>query len=154
MLPHAMRDVVEKELEEMIELGVIERSHAPYASPMVLVKKSDGSTRVCIDFRKLNNITVFDPEPMSNAGDIFAGLAKDRVFSKFDLCKGYWQVAMEEKDKDLTTFVSHKGLFRFRVMPFGLVNAPATFARIMRKLLQGLDNLDNYLDDVLCHTKE
>ena len=84
---------------------------------------------------------------------IFAKLSGCQYFSKFDFCKGHWQVIMRDEDKDVTTFVTHRGLFRFRVMPFGLVNAPATFSRIMRKLLEGLRQIENYLDDVLDYTK-
>ena len=83
-------------------MGVIEPSSAAYALPVVMVKKPDGSTRVCIDYRKLNSVTVFDPEPMLTAEGIFAKLAGDRYFSKFDLSKGYWQVPVHEEDRDLT----------------------------------------------------
>ena len=95
---------------------------------------------------------IFDPEPLPTAEQIFTKLAGDKYFSKFDLSIGYWQIPMREEDKDYTTFVSHCGLYRFRVMPFGLLNAPATFSRIMRKLLDNQKGLDNYLDDVLTHT--
>jgi len=118
------------------------------------VKKPDGNTRVCIDYRKLNSVTIFDPEPMPTAEEIFAKLAGDRFFSKFDLSKRYWQVPVHQEDRDLTTFVSHRGLFRFKVMPFGLVNAPATFSRLMRRVLRKSQHLDNYLDDVLTHTHQ
>ena len=153
-LPHAMRETLDKEIDNMLAMGVIEESSAAYASPVVMVKKPDGSTRVCIDYRKLNSVTVFDPEPMPTAEEIFAKLAGDRFFSKFDLSKGYWQVPVREDDRDLTTFVCHRGLFRFRVMPFGLVNAPATFSRLMRRVLRDSQCLDNYLDDVLTHTSD
>jgi len=136
-------------------MGVIKPSSAAYASPVVTVKKPDESTRVCIDHRKLNSVTVFDPEPMPTAEDnIFAKLAGDRYFSKFDLSKGYWQVPVYEEDRDLTTFVCHRGLFRFRVMYFWLVNAPATLSRLMRRVLRNSQALDNYLDDVLTHTPD
>ena len=153
-LPYAMRKVLEKEIETMEKLSIIEPSTASYASGVVLVRRKDDSTRVCIDFRRLNNITVFDAEPIPSAEDIFAKLAKDCYFSKFDLSKGYWQVEMKKKDKDYTTFTCHKGLYRFKVMPFGLVNAPATFSRIMRKRLVGSEGLDNFIDDVLGHTPD
>jgi len=153
-LPHALREVLDKEIASMLKMEVIEPSTAAYASPVVMVKKPDGSTRVCVDYRKLNQATVFDPEPIPNAEEIFAKLAGHKFFSKFDLTKGYWQVPMREEDKDLTTFVCHQGLFRFTVMPFGLINAPATFSRIMRRLLRDSNSLDNYLDDVLAHTGE
>jgi len=114
----------------------------------------DGTKRVCVDYRKLNCVTVFDPEPMPTAEEIFAKLSGDRFFWKFDLSKGYWQVPVCEEDRDFTTFISHRGLFRFRVMPFGLVNAPATFSRLMRRVLRNSQNTDNYLDDVLAHTPD
>lgn len=152
-LPYAMREMVDKELDTMLQMGIIEPSNAAFASPIVMVRKPDGSNRVCVDYRKVNKVTVFDPEPMPRMEDIFAELAGSNYFSKFDFSKGYWQVPMKIDDRDITTFVTHRGLFRFTVMPFGLVNAPATFSRIMRKLLDQLRSLKNYLDDVLAHSK-
>jgi len=90
---------------------------------------------------------------MPQMEQIFAELAESKFFSKFDFCKGYWQIGMKQKERDLTTFVTHRGLFRFTVMPFGLVNAPATFDRIMKKLTCNLQKLRNYLDDVLSYSK-
>ena len=81
-----------------------------------MVEKPDGSTRVCIDYKKLNSVIVFVPEPMPTAEEIFAKLAGDRYFPKFALIKGYWQVPVYEEDRDLTTCVCHRGLFRFRAM--------------------------------------
>jgi len=109
-LPLALRDTLDREIDNMLAMGVIEESTAAYASPVVMVKKPDGSTRVCVDYRKLNSVTVFDPEPMPTAEEIFAKLAGDRFFSKFDLSKGYWQVPVREEDRDLTTFICHRGL--------------------------------------------
>ena len=152
-LPYAMKQVFDNELDTMLRMNIIEPSTANYTSGVVLVKKPDGSTRVCIDYRKLNTITMFDLEPMPNAEDIFVKLTGDRFFSKFDLSKGYWQVPMKPEHKDYTTFICHRGLFKFNVMPFGLINAPATFSRLMRRLLAASDCLDNLLDDVLAHTQ-
>jgi hypothetical protein len=105
-----------------------------------------------VDYRKINKITVFDAEPMPQIEELFSKLSSDQFFSKFDLSKGYWQVEMEEEDKPITAFITHRGLYQFKMMPFGLVNAPATFNRLMRKLLEKTRNLDSYLDDVLAHT--
>ena len=151
-LPYVMRSAVDEEVDSMLELGIIEPSTAPYASPIVVVKKPDGSNRFCVDYRKLNKITIFDPEPLPQIKDMFADLTGCQYFSKFDFSKGYWAVPVNPEDRDLTTFITHRGLFRFKVMPFGLINAPATFSRIMRKLLYKLQQLRNYLDDVLAHT--
>ena len=126
-------------------------STSSYSSPIVVVRKPDGSNRFCVDFRKLDKVTVFDPEPMPHPEQIFAKLEKDQYFSTFDFSKGYWQVPMTEEDRAFTAFVTHKGLHQFKVMPFGLLNAPASFNRIMRRLLYGSKHLDNYVDDVLEH---
>jgi len=97
-LPHAMRKTLDKEIDSMLSMGVVEKLTAAYASPVVTVKNPDGSTRVCIDYRRLNSATIFDPEPMPTAEEIFAKLAGDQYFFKFDLSKGYWQVPVREKE--------------------------------------------------------
>jgi len=91
---------------------------------------------------------------MPTAEEIFAKLSDDRFFSKFDLSKGFWQVPVREQDRDFTAFIFHRGLFRFRVMPFGLVNAPATFSGLMRRVLRNTQNTGNYLDDILALTPD
>jgi len=153
-LPHVLRKTLSKEIGNMRAMGVIEKSTAAYASPVVMVKKPDGSKRVCVDYRKLNRVTIFDLKPMPTAEEIFAKLAGDQFYSKFDHSKSYWQVPVREEDRDYTTLICHQGLFRFRVMPFGLVNAPATFSRLMRRVLRNTQRLDNYLDGVLTHTPD
>ena len=151
-LPHALRHVVDDEVKEMLDLGVIEPSSSPYASPVVLVKKPDGSNRFCCDYRKLNLVTIPDAEPIPDQDEIFAKLAKDNYFSKLDLTKGYWQVPLTERAKPLTAFVTPNGLYQFKTMPFGLINAPASFSRVMRNLLRGMDCVHNFIDDILVHT--
>ena len=111
-LPHAMRETLDKEINNMLSMGVIEPSSAAYASLVVVVKKPDGSTRVCIDYRKLSSVTVTDPEPMPTAEEIFAKLAENRYFSKFDLTQVYWQVPVHEEGRDLTTFPLPRDAFR------------------------------------------
>jgi len=144
-LPHSLRETPNKEIDNMLAMGIIEKSTAAYASPVVMVEKTDGTKRVCVDYLRLNCVTVFDPEPMPTAEEIFAKLSGDRFFSKFDLSKGYWQVPVREQDGDFTTFICHRGLFRLRVMPFELVNAPATFSRLMRRVLRNTQNVPEQL---------
>ncbi|XP_041356959.1 uncharacterized protein LOC121374100 [Gigantopelta aegis] len=151
-LPFAMRDVVDDEVRSMLQMDIIEYSDSPYSSPIVIVKKKDGTNRFCIDFRRLNKITIFDAEPMPNADEIFAKLNGCRYISKLDLSKGYWQLPLTESAKGLTAFQTPMGLFQFKVMPFGLVNAPASFSRLMRKLLQDMQNIDNFIDDIIIYT--
>ncbi|XP_038062382.1 uncharacterized protein LOC119732846 [Patiria miniata] len=148
-VPHAVKDTIRKEVETMMRLGVIKSSTSPYAAPIVLVHKKDGSNRFCIDFRKLNKVTVFDPEPIPNTDDLMAKLGQGKYFSKIDLSKGYWQIPIAQQDKEKTAFVTSDGLYQFSVLPFGMINAPAAFSRMMRKLLSGLHNVINYIDDIL-----
>ena len=114
-----------------------------------MVKKPDGSNRFCIDFRKLNRVTVFDPEPIPNPQDLFASLSKSCFFTKLDLTKGYWQIPMEECDKEKTAFVTH-----FRYMPFGMVTASAQLSKLMRQVLVGVPNVVNFIDDILVHNSD
>ena len=151
-IPFHSRQVVEEELTKMLDLGVVEPSKAPYSSPVVLVVKKDKSYRFCIDFRAINKVTVFDAEPMPNIEEIFAKMAGHRYYSKFDLCKGYWQVPLTEKAKPLTSFETPKGLYQFTMLPFGLVNAGATFCRLMRIVLDGLKKTDSFVDDIIVFT--
>ena len=141
--PHATRQVVKQEIEAMLQLGVIESSESAYASPIVLVKKPDGSNRFCVDYRRLNVITIFDPEPIPNTDDLMARLGKAKFFSKLDLAKGYWQIPIAETDKPKTAFVTSEGLFQFKVLPF----------RMMCKLLKNMSNVVNYIDDILIFTE-
>src|SRR5260221_981255 len=151
-LPYSQQQVLDKEIDDILAMNIIEPSEALYASPLVIVKKSDGTNRVCVDYKRLNSITAIDPEPMTMADDIFAKLGGTKVYSKFDLSKGYYQLPMSADSMDYTTFTSHRGLYRFKVMPFGLTSAPMSFNRVMRKLLYKSRGLDNYLDDVLAHS--
>lgn len=153
-VPHSMRESLKKEMEDMLKLGIIRESSAPYASPVVVVKKKDGSNRVCCDFRNLNAITVFDPEPVMTADDLFTKLANNKYFSKFDLSKGYWQVKIREQDIEKTAFVTPDGHFEYLRMAFGLVNAGATLTRAMKMVLKGMEHTDNYIDDVIVHTND
>ncbi|XP_061180784.1 uncharacterized protein LOC133189428 [Saccostrea echinata] len=151
-IPFNTESVIKEEVEKMLQLNVIEPSVSPYSSPVVIARKKDGTNRFCIDFRRLNSVTVFDAEPMPNTESIFSKMAGKKYVSKLDLSKGYWQVPMEDESKVLTAFSTPSGLYQFRTMPFGLVNAPATFSRLMRKLLQGMVGVDNFIDDIIVYT--
>ena len=151
-VPFAMREVIRQEVETMLELGIIEHSDSPYSSPVVLVRKPDGTNRFCIDFRKLNSVTVFDREPMPTTEDIFSKLQQDVYYSKMDFSKGYWQIPVEKADIPKTAFVTQDGNYHFLKMPFGMVNATATFNKLMRKVLDKIPSVDNYVDDLLEHT--
>ncbi len=150
--PFAMRNVIEKELDDMIKMDIIEPCKSPYASPVVLVKKPDQSFRLCVDYRKLNKLTVFDAEPMPRAADIYSQLGSSKYFSKFDLSKGFWQVPLSENSRKYTAMTTHKGLYQFKVLPFGLVTAPASCNRLVRAVLGNMDKAFGYMDDVITGT--
>ncbi|KAL5004007.1 hypothetical protein ScPMuIL_017463 [Solemya velum] len=148
-IPYALQDKVKKELQQMKELGIIEDSDSPYSAPMVLVKRPEASLRICIDFRELNRVTVFDPRPMPRMDDVLNRLGKAKYLSKIDLTKGYWQVPLDEDAKQKSSFVTPFGQYRFTVMPFGMVCAPATFVRLMAKVLQGYESFtEAFIDDI------
>ena len=147
-IPLHHREQVQQEINELLESGIISHSESPYAAPIVLVKKKDGGIRLCIDYRYLNNITVPDAEPMPNPEELFARLCQAKYFTKLDLSRGYWQIPIKEDVRHLTAFITPFGLFQWNYMSFGLMNAPATFNRLMRKVLHGRDDVISYLDDI------
>ena len=136
----------------------MKESSSPWSSPVVLVTKKDGSQRLCIDYRRLNAATVKDAFPIPRVDDSFAALSGSRWFSTLDLASGYWQVAMDTNTQEKAAFVTPSGLYEWNVMPFGLCNAPSTFARLMELVLKGLHwkICLIYLDDVIVmgHTTE
>ena len=142
------------EVERMLEMKVIEPSSAEWANPVVLVRKPDGSTRFCVDYRKLNAITTRDVYPLPRMEECIDSLGDATIFSTLDANSGYWQVEIAEEDRDKTTFTCHVGLYRFIRMPFGLSNAPATFQRAMDIILSGVkwDICLVYLDDIIVYS--
>ena len=148
--PDRLKDSVREEVEKLLTLGVAEPSYSPWASPVVPVPKKDGTLRICIDYRRLNSVTVPDPYYMCTLDEILEKVGNSGCLSKLDLSKGYYQIGIDEDSKDKTAFVTPFGKFRFNRMPFGLRNAPAIFQRTMEEVLRGCYEFASpYIDDIL-----
>jgi len=153
--PLSVLELIEKQLEQMKKTGIIAPVQSEWASNIVIVKKKDGSARFCVDYRGLNDRTIKDSYPLPRIDDCLDTLNNAVWFSTFDLRSGYHQVAMHPEDAHKTAFITRRGTFAFRVMPFGLCNAPATFQRLMDCVLMGL-NFDIclvYLDDIILFSR-
>lgn len=151
-IPYHTTELIKREVDKMLAMDIIEPSESSYSSPVVLVRKKDASYRFCVDYRQINKICIFDCEPMPTPDDLFVKLAGCKFFSKLDLSKGYWQVPLSRDAAKKSAFSTPFGLYQFKVMSFGLMNAPATFSRLMRKLLAGIPNVVNFLDDILIYS--
>jgi predicted aspartyl protease len=125
-------------INEMLQQGVIRESHSPWSSPVVLVKKKDGTPRFCVDYRKLNAITSRDVYPLPRIDDTLYSLGSAKIFSTLDLTSSYWQIQLDDRSKPKSAFITRRGLFEFIRMPFGLSNTPATMQRLMDSVLSGL----------------
>jgi RNase H-like domain found in reverse transcriptase/Reverse transcriptase (RNA-dependent DNA polymerase)/Integrase zinc binding domain/Integrase core domain/Zinc knuckle/Aspartyl protease len=151
--PH-QRDIIRVELDKMLAAKVIEKSASPWSSSVVLVPKKDGKTRFCVDYRRVNEMTVKDKFPLPNIGELVDSLGGKRYYSTLDCFAGYWQVPLDLETRPLTAFATPFGLFQFTVMPFGLSNAPAHFSRVMERILSDLlyDYVSVYLDDICIYS--
>ena len=146
---------IDRQVEDMLQKGIIRESVSPWSSPVVLVKKKDGSFRFCVDLRKVNAVTRKDSFPMPLVSDTLDALSGTKYFSTLDLKSGYWQIEMRPESREKTAFVTHNGLYEFNVMPFGLTNSGASFQRLMGHILRGLEYRFAliYIDDIVIFSK-
>ena len=149
------REEEQASVDEMLASGVISRSKSEWASPVVLIPKSDRSLCFCVDYQRLNALTVRDTYPIPRMDECLDTLGEAKVFSTLDCNSGYWQMPFTEKDRPKTTFTCHAGTYQFNRMPFGLMNAPATFHRMLDILLSGYrwKSCLIYLDDIIIFSK-
>jgi hypothetical protein len=150
---------LEKEASKIIEQhkrdGIIRDSQSAWRSPIILVKKKNGAYRLCVDYRALNDATVKDMYPMPRVDEVLDALAGANIFSKLDALSGFHQIEMHKDDIEKTAFGCREGLFEFVKMPFGLVNAPATFQRAMNRVLREYIGkfVMVYIDDIVIYSK-
>ena len=149
--PLSARQAEDDILDEMLESGVTEPSDSPWASPVCLVKKKDGTYRFCVDYRRVNSVSKRDAFPIPDIHDALDHLRGSRYFATIDLLSGYWQLGMTDRAKERSAFCTRRGLFQFTRMPFGLAGAPASFCRLMSNVFK--DYLWKiclcYLDDII-----
>ena len=147
--PYTLRDRVEKELDRLLSEGIIEPiQFSDWAAPIVPIVKEDGRIRICGDYRvTINHSSKLDSYPIPKANDLFATLAGGKSFSKLDLSHAYLQLVLDEESRKFTTINTHKGLFHYKRLPFGVSSAPAIFQRTMDSLLQGIPQTCVYLDN-------
>lgn len=148
-------EVIWKHLDEMLKNNVIRVSTSPWAAPVVLAPKKDGSLRFCVDYRKLNVVTTREIYPIPRIDDTINSLSGQLIFSTMDCAAGYWQIPIKESDKEKTAFITKFGLYEFNVLPFGLTNAPAFFQRTMDLVLAGLkwQICLVYMDDIVVFSR-
>ena len=137
-----MRNEIKNVLDEMQKHGIIRPSCSPYSAPIVPIRKKDSSLRICVDYRKLNNVTLFDAYPAPHIDELFEQLGDAEYISRLDMSKGYFQVPLLPQSQEKSAFVTPFGQFEFTVMPFG-----------MDKLLNDLENTVAYFDDIVVYSQ-
>jgi hypothetical protein len=137
-LSHCEQNIVKTKVDELLDAGIIKESESDYASPVILVKKKNGDSRLCIDYRALNAITIKDRYPLPNIDDQVSKLAGKRFFTSLDMAQSYHQLLIAPEDTHKTAFVTHQGHYEFTRIPFGLANAPSVFMRFINKLVDSI----------------
>jgi len=141
--------IAESEIEYMLENDIIQPSRSDWSSPCVLVPKPDGSTRFCTDYRKVNAVSKTNVFPIPRVDDCIDRVGRSKYLTKIDLLKGYWCVPLTERGREISAFVTPSGLYEYKVLPFGMKNAPATFQRMIQSVIQDLPNTQAYIDDLI-----
>ena len=143
------KEILDKEVQYMLKNDIIEESQSNWSSPCILVPKHDGGFRFCTDFRKVNDKTKSDSFHIPRIADCIDQIGNAKFVSTFDMLKGYWQVPLTQRAREISAFVTPSGLYQYKVMPFGMKNAPATFQRMVNKLVRDIDGCEGYIDDVV-----
>ena len=154
--PYRMNPLKQKYLKDevkyLLENDFIEPSQSNYSSPCILVSKSNGTYRMCKYYRKVNSVTKTDSFPIPRIDDCIDKVGNSKYVTKFDLLKGFWQVPLTDRAKEVLAFATPNGLYQYKVMPFGMKNSPATFQRLVNNVICGLDGCDAYIDDIIIYS--
>ena len=152
-IPFSLRSKVQAKIEELLELDVIEKvdGPTPWVSPICVVPKSDGDIRLCVDMRRANEAVVRERHPIPTVDEVLQNMNESAEFSKLDLKWGYYQIELENKSREIATFATHMGLFRYKRLMFGITSAPELYQHIIQQILQGCDGAYNISDDIIVH---
>jgi len=154
-IPEAKKATVNQHIDDKLARGIMREPTSPWAAPIVLVSKKDRGDRFCVDYRRLNAVTKKDSFPLPRIDSTLDALSGMSLLSTIDLFNGYWQCELDESRKPKTAFVSHRGVYEFEILPFGVVNGPSYFQRVMECILRGLtyETFLIYLDDVIIFSR-
>lgn len=155
-LPLPLETAVNRKLDQLLQRDIIEPKEGPtsWVSPLVVVGKANGDVRLCLDLRRVNEAVLREHHPMPVVEDHIARLGRGTIWSKLDIKEAFFQIELADESKDITTFITGRGLFRFKRMPFGLVTAPELFQKAMDEILTGCEGVAWYLDDVIIEGKD
>ena len=145
-------EYLRKEIKYLLDNDFIEKSQSNLSSPCILVPQPDNTFRMCTDYRKVNNVTKSDSFPIPRIDDCIDKIGRAKYVTKFNLLKGFYQVPLTDRAKEISAFVTADGLYQYKVTPFGMKNSPATFQRLMNLLISDMDGIDAYIDDVIIYS--
>ena len=145
---------LKEEIQYLLNNNFIEPSQSEWSSPCILVQKPDGTYRMCTDYRKVNNLRKLDTFPIPRMDDCIDKIGNSKYITIFDLLKGFWQIPLTERAKEISAFVTPDGLYHYKVMPFGMKNSPATFQRLINTIVAGIEHCDAYIDDAIIYNDE
>ena len=137
----------------MLKNDIIEESQCNWSSPGILVPKHDGGFRFCTDFRKVNDKTKSDSFPIPRIADCIDQIGNAKYVSTFDMLNGYWQEPLTQQSREISAFITPSGLYKYKVMLFGMKNAPGTFQKMVHKLVRDIDGCEGYINDVVIYSE-
>ena len=147
-------ELIRNEIQYMLDNDIIEHSSSNWSSPCLLVPKADKTYRFCTDFRKVNSVTKTDSFPIPRIDDLIDRVGDAKYVTKIDMLSGYWQVPLSSRAREISAFSTPDGLYQYKVMPFGMKNAPATFQRLINNIIADQPNCSAYIDDIIIYSKD